>query len=86
MVFTVISGSSEVFDSDINIVAASRFVAQNARFSLNRTHIQSSIQNNEGLRKFPDAENIQTCISFTILICSLNNIIMKNNIWKNAVF
>jgi len=38
------------------------------------------------LRKYPEAENIQVCISFTILICILNNIIMKNNIWKNAVF
>ncbi len=86
MVFTVFSGSSEVFDSDINTFAASRFVAQNARLSLSRTCIQSSVQNNESLRKYPEAENIQACVSFTILICSLNNIIMKNNIWKNAVF
>ncbi len=86
MVFTVFSGSSEVFDSDINTFAVSRFVAQNARLSLSRTHIQSSVQNNESLRKYPEAENIQACVSFTILICILNNIIMKNSIWKNALF
>jgi len=96
MVFTVISGSSELFDFDsivkggkkalIDILVEGRFIAQDERLPLSRAHIQSIIQNNEELREFLDAENIQVCISLTILICCLNNIIMKNNIWKNAVF
>ncbi|MGI6585229.1 MAG: hypothetical protein GX301_03325 [Gracilibacteraceae bacterium] len=94
-VFTVLSGSSEVFDFDsivkggkkalIDILAEGRLFEQDERLPLSRTHIQSVIQNNEELREFLNAENIQVCIS-TPLICSLNNVILKNNIWKNAVF
>lgn len=62
MVFTVLSGSSDNYDSDnfvkvgrkafIDILASNRFFIQDAKASVSESRIRSSIRNNEGFREF----------------------------------
>ena len=78
----------------IDILTTNKLFIQEARVSISHSRIRSSVQYNEGFREFLDANvedsslnHIQVYIfPLTILVYYLNNIILKNNIWKNAVF
>jgi hypothetical protein len=78
----------------VDILASNRLLIQDAKFSLNQQRIRSSIQDNNDFREFLytnvekiSLNHIQANIFLLIVtIYYFNNIIQKNNIWKNAVF
>ncbi len=78
----------------VDILASNRLLIQDARVSMNQPGIRSSVQDNEDFREFlyTNVQNfslnhIQVYIlPLTIIIYYFNNVIQKNNIWKNAVF
>jgi hypothetical protein len=78
----------------IYILSTNKLVLQDAGASISQQRIGSFVQDNGGFREFLDAyaENsslthVQVCI-LLLIICEyyLISIILKNNIWKSAVF
>lgn len=104
MIFTVISGSSEKFDSEsfakvgrkafVDILAVNRQFIQYTRVSINQSCIRSSIRENEGFGDLLDInvddsglKYIQVYILLLLIFFYYaNNFILKNNIWKSALF
>lgn len=104
MVFTVLSGSSEGFDSDsyikagkkafIDILASNKLFIQGEKVSVHQSAIRNSEQDNDSFREFVAANSENTSLNniktnafpLTLQVYCLNNIILKNNIWKNALF
>ena len=78
----------------IDILATNRLFTQDARISSSQLRNRSAAVGNEGLRAFLDANvedsrlnDIQLYMfPLIIFIFYINNLILKNNIWKSAVF
>lgn len=104
MVFTVLSGSSDGFDSGsfveagrkafIDILATNKLFIQEAKVSINQSRVKSSVKENESFKDLLDInvddsglKHIQVYVfPLLILVYYANNLIFKNNIWKNALF
>ncbi|HYE83859.1 MAG TPA: hypothetical protein VEG39_17055 [Clostridia bacterium] len=104
MVFTVLSGSSDSFDTDslvkigrkafIDILASNKMFIQESRITVSQSHIRSSGSEDEGFRRFLDTNVEASSLNYfqsyaaplIISVFYLNNLILKNNIWKSAVF
>lgn len=78
----------------IDILASNRLFIQDARVSSIQLRRGSSIKENEDFREFLDTyadnsrlNNIRIYVfPLIIIVLCVNNRILKNNIWKNAVF
>jgi hypothetical protein len=79
----------------IDILASSRILIPDTRVSIGQIRVRLNERDNDGFREFvslnseePDFSHIQLYVFplVIIVIYYLNNIIQKNNIWKNAVF
>lgn len=78
----------------IDILITNKLFVQDTRVSIRQSLIRSSEQNSESFREFlytnvedTSLIHIQVYIfPITILVFYLNNIIIRNNIWKNALF
>ncbi|HYF84363.1 MAG TPA: hypothetical protein VEB00_15190 [Clostridia bacterium] len=78
----------------IDILATNKLFIQDAKVSINEARIRKSEKDNEGFRDFMDInaedsglKHIQFYIlPLIVLVYYLNNLILKNSIWKKAVF
>lgn len=103
MVFTVLSGSSEVMDSDgfarisrkafIDMFATSSAFIQDGKTTIAQSRTGYSEDDRTGFRSFLDSNvedlslsHIQVYILLIVFVYYFNNLILKNSIWKNAVF
>jgi|GEM_PF-846952 len=78
----------------INILATNRQFIQNTRVSINQSVIGNTTRQNERFKDYLDInvddsglKYIHVYISLLLIfVYYLNNFILKNGIWKNAVF
>lgn len=78
----------------IDIIGTNKLFAQDLRISSSQLRSRTAIEDNDGLRAFLDTygedpylNNIRVfIIPLIIFIICINNPLLKNDIWKNAVF
>lgn len=78
----------------IGILASGRLLAQDSQLTISQTQIKNNMPDNGGIREFLAANtedsgfNNMQALTFplSIFACYAISIILKNNIWKNAVF
>ncbi len=78
----------------IDILATNKLFIQDAKISINELRIKKSEKDNESFRDFLDI-NVDDSglkhiefylLPLIVLVYYLNNLILKNSIWKRAVF
>lgn len=77
----------------IDILSTNRAFIQDAKVSIGQSHLRSSVNDDDSFRSFLDTDientslnNIQAYILLIIPVYYFNNLILKNSIWKSAVF
>jgi hypothetical protein len=78
----------------IDILATNKLFIQDTRISVNESRIKKSVKNHEGFRDFLDINADASALKHVefyvlpllVLLYYPNNLILKNSIWKSAVF